>query len=206
MKNFITTIMAVCFATSLCADNYKILQMNTKTIKIGDHICKIGDVFSDDSIIHWINNKQALKAQNMVTKEIQLFVGQAFQKKQSKSIKDYYIKNNRLSARAFGLSEMEEMLSSETFYLLDTIKMESPVPVDSTRYFYISSQDGEKDARIVLPMQNEELIIARSMFPQTEKSQEIRVSMSYTCKGIDEDYLLTDSMRIVIIPKEVVYE
>ena len=205
MKKLFPVIMIVSLVTSVWADNYKILQMNTKTIKIGNRVYKKDEVFSGDSIIHWSNAKQALKAQNIETKKIELFVADAFQKKESKSIKDYYIKNNRLSARTFGLSEMEDYLS-DTFYLLDTIRIDSPVPVDSTRYFYISSQDGEKDARIVLPMQNKELIIARSMFPQTEKSQEIRVSMSYTCKGIEEDYLLTDSMRIVIVPKEIIYE
>lgn len=205
MKKLIPIIMVVSLVTSVLADNYKILQMNTKTIKIGSCVYKKGDMFSEDSIIHWSNDKQALKAQNMETKKIQLFVADAFQKNQSKSIKDYYIKNNRLSARVFGLSEMADYLS-DTFYLLDTIYIETQVPVDSTRYFYISFHDEGKEIRRTLPMQDDELIINRSMFPLADNYKGTNVSLSYTCKGIDEDYLLTDSMRIVIIPKEVVYE
>lgn len=205
MKKLFPVIMIVSLVTSVWADNYKILQMNTKTIKIGNRVYKKDEVFSGDSIIHWSNAKQALKAQNIETKKIELFVADAFQKKESKSIKDYYIKNNRLSARIFGLSEMADYLS-DTFYLLDTIYIETQVPVDSTRYFYISFHDEGKEIRRTLPMQDDELIINRSMFPLADNYKGTNVSLSYTCKGIDEDYLLTDSMRIVIIPKEVVYE
>ena len=205
MKKLFPIIMVVCLVTSVWADNYKILQMNTKTIKIGSRIYKKGDVFSEDSTIHWSNDKQALKAQNMETKKIQLFVADAFQKKQSKSIKDYYIKNNRLSARSFGLDEMVEILS-ETFYLLDTIRIESPVPVDSTRYFYITFKDEGKEVRKSMPMLDDELLIDRSMFPRADKAPETKVSMSYTCEGVDEDYLLTDSMRIIFVPKKIKHE
>lgn len=205
MKKLFPIIMVVSLVTSVWADNYKILQMNTKTIKIGSRIYKKGDVFSEDSTINWSNDKQALKAQNTETKKVQLFVADAFQKKQSKSIKDYYIKNNRLSARAFGLGEMVEILA-ETFYLLDTIRIESPVPVDNTRYFYITFQDDGKDVRKSLPMLDDELLIDRSMFPRANKILETRVSMSYTCEGVDEDYLLTDSMRIIFVPKKIKHE
>ena len=146
MKKMIPAILVFSLVSSLWADNYKILQMNTKNIKIGQRICKKGDVFSDDSIIHWSNGKQAIKAQNQETKKIQLFVSMDFQKKQSKSIRDYYIKNNQLSSRIFGLAGMEEELSG-TFFLLDTIRIDSPVPVDSTRYFYISFLNHNKTAQ-----------------------------------------------------------
>ena len=205
MKKSIPFIMFVCLVVSVWADNYKILQMNTKTIKIGNRIYKKGDVFSEDSVIHWSNEKQALKVQNTGTKKIHLFVGQAFQKKQSKTIKDYYIKNNRLSARSFGLEDMKDMLH-DTFYLLDTIKIEKTLPVDSTRFFYISFLEGGKNVRRILPMQDDELMIVRSLFLKADTTSEINVSMLYTCKGIDEDYLITDSMKIVFIPKNIRYK
>ena len=40
-------------ATKLDSLDYKILKMNTASIKIGNRICQPGDVFSDKSIIYW---------------------------------------------------------------------------------------------------------------------------------------------------------
>ena len=92
MKKATLIIGTLCLSIALLADNYKILQMNTPSIKIGDQMYKKGDVFSDESEIVWTNDKQAFKAQNLETKEIKLFVGQDFKSKSSKSIKDYYLK------------------------------------------------------------------------------------------------------------------
>lgn len=133
MKKVIPMLFIMGLVTTVLADNYKILLMNTKTIKIGTRVYKKGDMFSDDSVIFWEKDKQALKAQNLTTKEIRLFAEPEFKAKDCKTIKDYYIKNNRLSARAGGLtlSDMAEGLTG-TFYLLDTIFIESPMPVDST--------------------------------------------------------------------------
>ena len=88
MKKLIPVLLVMGFVTTMLADNYKILLMNTKTIKIGSRVYKKGDTFSDDSIIFWEKDKQALKAQNLTTKEIRLFVEPEFKAKGCKTIKD----------------------------------------------------------------------------------------------------------------------
>lgn len=204
MKKVIPVLLVMSFVTTMLADNYKILLMNTKTIRIGTRIYKKGDTFSDEYIIFWEKDNQAIKAQNLTTKEIRLFAEPEFKAKNCKTIKDYYIKNNHLSSRAGGLTlhDMAEGLT-EAFYLLDTIYIESPMPVDSTRYFYISYINDGRTEKKVLKMEEDRLIIDRSLFPITEGASEITLSMLYYYKGMDEDYLLSDSMKVVLIPERI---
>ena len=202
MKKIIPVLFVLSFVSTVLADNYKILLMNTKTIKIGTRIYKKGDTFSDDSVIFWEKDKQALKAQNLKTKEIRLFAEPEFKTKGCKTVNDYYVKNNRLSSRDAGLTlcEMAERLNG-TFYLLDTIYIESPMHVDSDRYFYVSYDNGGKSIKKILKMDGERLIIDRSLFPVS--ASEMKISMLYYYKNIGEDYLLSDSMKVVLIPNVI---
>ena len=134
----------------MLANNYKILQMNTPSVKIGNQLCKKGDIFSDEEEIFWHNDKQAFKAQNMETKEIRLFVGQDFKSKSSKSIKYYYLKTAHLSTRGsiIALSDLAEALP-DTLYLCDSITIESPVGMNSDYYYFLKYKKmitGSQDA------------------------------------------------------------
>ena len=60
------------------ADNYKILQINSSSIQIGNTMCKQGDTFNDEDPIIWTAEKQAIKAMNLRTGQIRIFVGEAF--------------------------------------------------------------------------------------------------------------------------------
>ena len=109
MRKFCILSLALIASLLVWADNYKILQMNTPHVKIGKRNCWKGDVFSDKSVIHWEQKKQAFKAQNMKTKEIKLFVETDFSAKGCKTIKDYYLKTNRLSSRGSEGSALDEI-------------------------------------------------------------------------------------------------
>ena len=201
MKKTFLTMLAMGIALSLFADDYKILQMNTSFVKIGNKICKKGDVFSDDSIIEWSKEKQAVKAQNLQTKEIHLFVESAFKAKNSKTIKEYYLKRNHLSTRSVLIfSELSEYLNSNTFYMLDTIRIESPIPLDSTRSYYMVYDGCEKEEKYQLQSDNSCFFILRSQLLSCDSSKDKYVSIYFASKGVDDDYLLTDSMKIVILP------
>ena len=207
MKKMIPVLLVMSFVTTMFADDYKILMMNTKTIRIGTRIYKKGDTFSGDSVIFWEKDKQALKAQNLTTKEIRLFAEPEFRAIGCKTIKEYYVKNNHLSTRSnvLTLEDMKEELAGiETFYLLDTIYIKSPMPIDSTRYFYVSYDNEGKSEKKVLKMKDDILIVInRSIFPVNDTISEMSMSMFYYKKGIEDDYLLSDSMRIMLIPRRI---
>lgn len=198
MKKTCILSLILYFAVAIWADNYKILQLNTPYVKIGDRNCKKGDIFSDESVIFWERDKQAFKAQNLNTKEIKLFAEPDFRAKGSKTIKDYYVKTNRLSARGEGGSALDEI--SDTIYLCDSIVMEMPVLVDSIHYCYISYNDKCDVIRQRLTHKDQSLIIDKSLFDDEIKGQDVRLGIFYHTP--DEEFVLKDSLTIVFIPWE----
>ena len=131
MKKAFLVLSALLLSTTLLADNYKILQMNAQSVKIGNKQYKTGDVFPDSEPISWASDKQAIKAMNLNTKQIKLFAAKVFKNIEAKSIKDYFLKNSHLSTRGgiVSFSDLREELS-DTIYLYDTMQIESPVKID----------------------------------------------------------------------------
>lgn len=201
MKRIILTSAILGVALLGYADDYKILQMNTPSIRIGNRVCKKGNVFSSSSVIHWTKSKQAFKAKNLKTKKIKLFAEPEFRANNCNTI-DFFLKNNRTSSRSgLDFEDMKEILS-DTYYMIDTLSIESPaVPTTETQYFCISYIYNGQEHKERLSLSADGLIIVRSMFPK--KLEEITVSVAYHKDGIAEDYPITDKMRIVFIPKRL---
>jgi len=202
MKKSAIVLSAFCLSMAMLADNYKILQMNSPSVKIGNQLCKKGDVFSDEEEIFWNNDKQAFKAQNIETKEIRLFVGQDFKSKSSKSIKDYYLKTSHLSTRGsiISLSDLAEALP-DTLYLCDTISIESPVSMNSNFYYYLKyDADGMKN-EIPIEYENSHFFIEKGILGNLFKDDKISTSLYFRMRK--ENFLVKDSMTIVIIPWEL---
>lgn len=202
MRKALFSMLSLAFVATLFADNYKILQMNTSSVKIGNRECKKGDVFSDDSVIVWTKEKQAIKAQNLQTKEIHLFTEIVFKKQNVKTIKEYFIKTNRMSSRIWGFSELSEQLN-DTFFLLDTIRIESPIPLDSTRNYLIQYYYANTERTKILQNEDDHFIICRNLFEICDSINEYKVRVLYRARNVREDYLITDSMHIIILPLSI---
>ena len=194
-KAYILSVILL-LAIVIWADDYKILQLNTSYVKIGNRNCTKGDVFSDESVIFWEKDKQAFKAQNLRTKEIKLFVEPDFRAKGSKTIKDYYVKTNRLSARGMDSSALDEM--PDSLFLCDSIMMEIPVRLDSIHYCYISYNNEGSEVKQRLNYQDQSFIIDKNLFGEDFVKGNLRVSLFYHMP--EEDYSLKDSLTIMFIP------
>ena len=107
MKQFLIFLF-VSICQSIYADNYKILQMNASYIQIGRHKCKQGDSFSDEAQIKWSSEKEAIKAMNLRTRQIRLFVSEEFNRAKAKSVKEFFLKSNHLSTRG-GVSTFSDL-------------------------------------------------------------------------------------------------
>jgi len=202
MKKSVIALIILLVAATLWADDYKILKMNTASIKIGNRTCTQGDVFSDKSIIYWKGDKQAFKAQNVKTKEIHLFSAPAFQTCGSKTIKEYYVKNNHLSTRG-GLFSLDDLAAEigDTLYLWERMKIESPYQLDSTSYFYLSYIDSTgQNTQKILESDKDSLVIDKSVFNKVLFGNGIYVSLRYSNKRIKEDCSVKDSLFVYIIP------
>ena len=198
MRKTCVLTLILYFAVAIWADNYKILQLNTPYVRIGSRNCSKGDVFSDELVIFWEKDKQAFKAQNLSTKEIKLFAEPDFRAKGCKSIKEYYVKTNRLSARGMGFSALDEM--PDTIFLCDSIVMELPVLVDSTHYCYLSFKDKGDVIRLRLEHEDQCFIIDKGLFDDEIKEQDVQLNLLYHTP--DEEFVLKDSLTIVFIPWE----
>ena len=199
-KSILFILSALLLPLVACADHYKILYMNSPTIKIGDRECKTGDVFSDLEIIFWAKDKQAFKAQNTTTKAIRLFAEPDFRQNGSKTVKDYFLRKNHLSTRgAMSLSELETYLA-DTFFLLDSISVETTEMTDSLHCFLMSYDNEGTVVKKELPGTDGTFFITRSLFPPTADSTSVfTLTISYVNKKIEEEYQLTDAMKIVLL-------
>ena len=199
MKKILLLSFVLCLNTILQADNYKILQMNTSSVKIGNELLKVGDVFSDDSTIFWSDDKQAIKAMNQQTMEIKLFVAKSFKDNEANSIKDYFIKNSRLSTRGGpSFSDLTEELS-DTLYLYDNIEVDSPIRIDSISSYIVSYElDGKKEWRSLMST-DKTFFFSRELFEKGRDHAVFSLSLYYRRKGL-EDYLISDNIVIKLLP------
>jgi hypothetical protein len=202
MRKSIIAFLTLLVTATIWADDYKILKMNTPSIKIGKRICKSGDVFSDQDKILWSADKQAIKVQNLKTKEIRLFVGNDFFTKKSTSIKDYYVKTNHLSTRGnmMTLDEFAEQLP-DTLYLWEDITMELPFAPEDSSFFFIAYKDKNgSDRKSMLETADDSITVSRQSFDSEEDRDEITVSFHYHDGFYGEDSVLKDTIRIIMIP------
>jgi len=203
MKKAFLVLSALLLSTTLLADNYKILQMNAQSVKIGNKQYKTGDVFPDSDPISWANDKQAIKAMNLNTKQIKLFAAKVFKDIEAQSIKDYFLKNSHLSTRGgiASFSDLREELS-DTIYLYDTMQIESPVKLDSLSSYLISYvQDGEKKWRTLMS-RDKYFFFSRELFGEDIDGGEYTLTLYFRKKGMD-DFLISDDIKIVLFPLDV---
>jgi hypothetical protein len=94
----------------------KIIRLNTPSIKIGDKVCRVNDTFEDTDIIHWESPKQDMwaKVQTNTSRAIKHFNGDAYSKRKSKTVNDYFNKINHPSVRADEMS-LSKSKSSESY-------------------------------------------------------------------------------------------
>lgn len=202
MKRKIIVLLIMGIVSTVLADNYRILLMNTKRVKIGNRSYKEGEVFSckGEPKISWTNDKQAIKVMNLNTKEIWLFTkpktNNIFD-----SIWDFFVRLNPLSTRGIDtLEELGEELSNKTFILMDSIYIESPIPLDKTCHYYVVYKQNDKEVKKRLSTKDDCFVIDQTTISEDRNIDNISLSVYFSKEGIDEDYHLTDSMKISVIP------
>ena len=204
MKKLLLFFLNVFIITTICADNYKVLYVNSPSVKIDNKKCVKGMIFSDVSQVMWPHKgMQAIKALNMESKVIELFV--SIKKEQQKgSVMDYYIRNNHLSTRGDmqlgNLNDLAKILNDKFYLINDTIEIDPPINLKDGRFFYVTFEQNGIIKSKELPHEGRTLFITRSLLECNKKtSAEINVKVFFSSE-IEKDYLLTDSMRIYVFP------
>ena len=101
----------------LYADDYKILFVNSKNIKIGDKTAVTGLTFKDTDKIKWNNDKQHMRVRNLTTHKTYLISKSQFEEGKPSTIHHLFV-TKRLSTRDWG--NTAEIISSPIL-MLDTL-------------------------------------------------------------------------------------
>lgn len=99
MRRILFLVINILLIVDISAAEYKILKLNTETIKIGNKICRKDSVFNDTWPITWTSTKQCMTVQNVKERTISYLSGAAMQSQNTKTVKDYLLHNAHLMGK-----------------------------------------------------------------------------------------------------------
>ena len=196
MRRFIL-ILTLFASVSVHAEDFRILFVNSESIKIGKTIRKAGDTFSDTERIYWKDEKQAMKVISIETKKQYVLVSEEFKKKKMKSVKDFIFKNHRLSTRGIGrLSDVGAQVG-DIVYWLDTTLISIDFEPEEGEYFFL--RINEKD--LPIEIMESQLVFDSKIWGEMEPSQlEADLFFHY---NTGENELINPGLLFVPLPSEI---
>jgi hypothetical protein len=193
----IVLLALLLLSVSLRAEDFKILFINTESIKIGKTTRVAGDVFSDAEKIYWKDGKQAMKVLSLDTKKQYVLVSEDFRQRKLKSAKDFIVKNNRLSTRGIGnLSSVAALLGDRIYWLNPTLITIEYEPEEG-EFFFLKAKDEE----IKLDMDGQQLILDERIWGASVPSQ-IETDLYFHYKD-GENELVDPGVLIIPLPNEI---
>ena len=189
----------------LHAETYVIKKLTTPTVRINDQDMKVGDTFTDGAVVYWSSERQAMRVMNSRNEPIYL---RATGDKKTARVRTLVAGLGRLSARATCTSLADHRqafkgVNGRPNEIIDSMSVTSGWKLDDNNYFEMSVPT-EKGKRVVrLPFNDKgEVLFAREMFPMANDKDEVEVTVevTYVNGRRGETRLITDSMRVLILP------
>lgn len=192
------------------ADSFKVLFVNDANLKyVNGKNVKVGDVFSNVQDILWEKDKQAVKAINMATKKQTLFVGKNWIKKTGI---DALLHHRHLSTH----DELDENAEATIFDklartfedqydLLDSISVETTVPLSEESYFQIAYDYGDTRLSKRLSHKGKSVIIDMSLFHVDNEKldpRDIKLTIDYV-DGTTGQTIFVKDVEISYIPNQI---
>ena len=196
MRRFCFLVLLLVSA-SLHAEDFKILFINTESIKIGKNTCVAGDVFSDGDKIFWKDGKQAMKVISLETKKQYVLVSEDFKQKKLKSAKDFIVKNNRLSTRGIGNLAMVAGQVGEKVYWLNPTPISIDYEPEDGEYFFLKVKDEE----IRLKMEDQQLVLDDRIWGEKNPNP-TETDLYFHYKDGDNE-LVSSGIMIIPLPSEI---
>ena len=184
-------------AAPVMAQDFKILFVNTETIRIGGKDLSRGDLFSETDKVEWASDKQAMKVLSLADKKQYILSSEMFKKEKTKSAKDYLVRTNRLSTRGTGSLSMVRRQLGETLQVLDTTCVSVGYVPDEEEYFFLIC--GED--RFELGYSEGQLVFVPEIW---EGKTEPVTGDLYFHYSDGEEELVTEELEIVPLPESVV--
>ena len=183
-------------SVSSAAQDFKILFVNTETIRIGGKDLKKGDVFFESDKISWKGDKQAMKVLSLSDNKQYVLVSNEFKQKKVNSAKDYLVRSNRLSTRGAGsLSGVARQLGS-TIYVVDTTRVPVAYVPQEAEYFFLILSSGR---RFNIGYDDGHLVFSPEIW-QGESVSSGELFFHYS-DGIEE--CVIDNLSIISLPETI---
>ena len=189
-------LLLLCVTTTAVAEEFKILFVNTGTIRIGGKDLERGDVFSDSDKISWTDAKQAIKVLSLTSHKQYVFVSTDFNERKLKSAKDYLVKTNRLSTRGSGSLSSVGRQIGETLYVIDTTSVSINYTPDDSEFFFLLS-DGKRHE---LEYQDGKLIFSPDLWNGVQESKTVDL---YFRHSDNEEELVIEGLNIIPLPEMI---
>ena len=206
MKQLTITLL-LCLSTIIAvADDFKILYLTSPDITINGKACKVGDTFSRNASIAWTAPRQAMKVLDLATKKQNLIVAEEYAKNKSHDIASYLVATKHLSTRRGELINTLELgvALGETHYLLDSIKVETRLPVDENHFFFATYNHNGETINKKLSTNGNTLIFDRSIYTidgHAIRPFDVTLSVWYMDKSNRKRTLVTDKMVVLPLDK-----
>lgn len=180
------------FPQTLSADTYRILFLNTESIKINGNNLTVGCTFNSNDNITWNNESQAVKVMNLTSNKIMVLTSKDFTNRNSHSIDSYLIYTEHLSTR-----DAKNGYNNSTMYMLDEISIPN---FGNNRYaenifIKFTTYRGPKKVRLNLDS-NGDLIIPREIFGNITKPVKVQIVITENM----QDLCLVENMTIIPLP------
>lgn len=189
------SLLAILVAVNAAAQDFKILFVNTGTVRIGGKDLSAGDVFNKAETIHWVDAKQAIKALSLSDQKQFIFVSTDFKERKLKTAQDYLVRSNRLSTRGSGnLYALERQLGG-SLYVLDTTCVSINYKPDESEYFFLL-RDGNRQE---LEFKEGKLYFTPDIWSGQE---DVVVDLYFRHSDAEEEPLI-EGLRIIPLPESV---
>lgn len=207
MRKLLLLLSLMLGTNQIQADNFKVLFVNDTNLKyINGKGVKVGDVFSDVKEILWEKEKQAVKAINLSTKKQTLFVGKNWMKKTGI---DALLHHRHLSTHDEVVEGAEDTLYDklartfeDQYDLLDSVSVETAVPLSEKSYFQIAYDYGDTRLSKKLSHKGQNVIIDMSLFHVDNEKLEprdIKLTIDYV-DGTTGQTIFVKEVEISYIP------
>lgn len=200
----IYALLFICSTMSIYAD-YRIVFLNTPTIRINGKELRLNDTFNPEASVEWRSDRQAMKIVDTSTGEQRLLVASQYRKSKSTSVSDFIAGVKHLSSRGNGpqtISSLRIILNNHFFYT-DSIRVESQIPTDDKRFFYVSYFYNGEEINKLVPNESGSFTISNDIF-EIDGSPidpfETTLNVYYLDEIKDTVTLVSDSMQITPIP------
>ena len=213
MKQSVLFILTFFSSLVLCADDYKVLYLNSNDILIDGKKAQVGATFNDKSVITWAKNqeRQAIKAVNTKTNKMCLFVSQSLEKN-SLTAYEILTANKHLSTHDAYQEGQDISIPiklrkqfEEDYELLDTLVIDTKVVLPPSYSLIATYEYGDARISKTLKTENGQVIIDRKLFRIDGKALQPRdVLINFDLYNKDNGMytFIKGDVKLMVIPEK----